>query len=233
MKKLKRHTVEENLEFILNKNSPEEIVKQYRITAKNLIKLMENRERKAVVITSPNSGEGKSLSCVNIARALADLGKSVLVIDANIRAPYIHCLYGLPNEEGLTSVLSHRNFPAATVSNKIFAISSGPKIEDTPSHLRGENMRKLIKSSEDWYDYILIDTPDLSKEDALVMGSFTAGILLVIRENYTKHPDLIKSVRKIKNSGGTLIGLLKVGCTNGQLIPKKHKKEKKVKEKVK
>lgn len=233
MKKLIRHTVEENLGFILNEKTPEEIIKQYRKTAKNLIKLMENRERKGVVITSPNSGEGKSLSCVNIAKALADLGKSVLVIDANIRAPYIHCLYELPNDEGLTSVLSHRNFPAATVSDKIFAISSGPKIEDISSHLRGENMRKLIKSSESWYDYILIDTPDLSKEDALVMNGFTAGILLVIRENYTKHPDLIKSVRKIKSSGGTLIGLLKAGCENEQLILQKHKKVKKQKEKVK
>ena len=212
MKKLKRHTVEENLGYVLSENSPEAIRKQYRRTAKNLIKLMENRDKKSVVITSPNCGEGKSLSCVNIAKALADLGKSVLVIDANIRAPYIHCLFGLPNEEGLTSVLSQRNFPAATVSDKIYAISSGPKIEDIPSRLGDENMKKLLKSSETWYDYILIDTPDLSKEDALSMSGFTAGVLLVIRENYTKHSDLIKSVRKIKESGGTLIGFLKSGC---------------------
>ena len=64
MKKLKRHTVEENLEFVLNENTPEEIKKQYRKAAKNLIKLMENRKSKSVVITSPNIGEGKSLSCV-------------------------------------------------------------------------------------------------------------------------------------------------------------------------
>ena len=44
------------------------------------------------------------------------------------------------------------------------------------------------------------------------MSGFTAGVLLVIRENYTKHSDLIKSVRKIKESGGTLIGFLKSGC---------------------
>ena len=212
MKKLKRHTVEENLEFVLNENTPEEIKKQYRKAAKNLIKLMENRKSKSVVITSPNIGEGKSLSCVNLAKALADSGKSVLVIDANIHAPYIHCLFGLPNENGLTSVLSRRNFPAATVSDKIFAITSGPKIEDISAHLRSENMRKLIESSENWYDFILIDTPDLQKEDALVMNSFIAGILLVIRENYTKHTDLVKSVRKIKASGGTLIGFLKSGC---------------------
>lgn len=233
MKKLIRHTVEENLEFVLNENTPEIIRKQYKRTANNLIKLMEKRDKKSVVITSPNCGEGKSLSCVNLAKALADLGKSVLVIDANIRAPYIHCLFGLPNENGLTSVLSRRNFPAATVSDKIFAITSGPKIEDIPAHLRSENMRKLIKSSETWYDYILIDTPDLSKEDALAMSGFTAGVLLVIRENHTKHPELIKSVRKIKESGGALIGFLKSGCIKEDITPEKHKKAKIEKEKIK
>ncbi len=216
MRKIKRRTVEEDIKFIISNDSPDGIKKEYRSAAKNLIKLMKRHKRNSIIITSSNSGEGKSLCCVNLAAALADLGKTVLVVDGNIRNPYIHSLFGLPNERGLTSVLREDNFPASTVRDGIYAITSGPSIDNIPEHLGGVHMERFINSSETWYDYILIDMPDIKKEEVLAMNKFVAGILLVIRENYTRHDEVIQSLKRIKGSGGVLIGFLKSCCIKEQ-----------------
>jgi capsular exopolysaccharide synthesis family protein len=139
---------------------------------------------KILLFTSGMHGEGKTVTAVNTAAALAQMGVRVLVIDADLRCSACHTVLGVDNKAGLAEVLAGRREPAdvirPTVSEDLFLLSSG-SVPGNPAELIGsKHMRTVLEALQEQYDYVLIDSPPvLLASDAMLLSTMVDGVVLV------------------------------------------------------
>jgi capsular exopolysaccharide synthesis family protein len=140
------------------------------------------------MITSALAGEGKSSLALGLALSAARLHQRVLLIDADLRRPSLHTQLNLPNEEGLSTLLtvdadiaSHSSVQSSEDSF-IDILTAGPTPEDPAKLLSSQRMRQLMVNFEQKYDLVLLDAPPvLGLVDAILAGSFCSGVVLVSR----------------------------------------------------
>lgn len=186
----KLHQGKEQL-FVLSqpKSSTAESV---RLLRTNIEFAAVSREISSLTITSPGPGEGKSTVTANLAAAMAQRGFTVAVIDADLRRPSQHKIFGVRNDRGLTSLLTHPDTPWIAVATemiegRLFVIPSGP-IPPNPGDLLGsERFQRLLAQIKEQVDIVLVDTPPvLAVSDPLVVSTATSGVVLVCRANRTR-----------------------------------------------
>jgi capsular exopolysaccharide synthesis family protein len=148
------------------------------------------RPPQAILITSSSPGEGKTVTTLNLAIALAQGGKSVLVIDADLRKGRCHRAFGLPNHRGLTDVLtgsvSAREciWPTATAGLSLLPRGHIPPFP--PDLLGSEKMREVLQAIRTCYDSVVIDSPPVTTmADAAVLSTLCDGVILVIHGQRT------------------------------------------------
>lgn len=140
---------------------------------------------RVVALTSAKSGEGKTTTAANLAVVLAQLGRKVLLIDADLRKPRVHRVFGVSNRVGLVHVLTAGanldDVVHATKTEGLFVLTSGA-IPPNPSELLASaRMRELLTESQRHFDIILIDTPPvLAVTDAPLLGAATQGVVLCL-----------------------------------------------------
>ncbi len=205
-------------QFILNENTPPVITETYKNIRTNLLCAMRERGFPCAVVTSQCRSEGKTTTAANLAITLSMLEKRVLLIDADLRHPSLGGLFRLKNRFGLSTALTGKSdiYSALCpdVLRNFHVMPSGPVLENPADLLSGTNMERLIQLLYEFYDYILIDTPPLCEaNDSLLFGAYTAGLLLVVRENRTTHADLKKALLAVSLSRGNLIGAVKTHCS--------------------
>ena len=142
---------------------------------------------KSLMITSALSGEGKSTLALGLALSAARLHQRVLLIDADLRRPSLHQLLNLPNEEGLSTLLtSDVNIPSQTSiqssGSYIDIVTAGPTPADPANLLSSHRMGELMATFEKNYDLVLLDAPPvLGMVDPILTASFCTGVVLVAR----------------------------------------------------
>ncbi len=206
-------------QFILNENTPPRISEVYKNIRANLISAMSARALPSVTITSQCKSEGKTTTAANLAIAFSQLDKRVLLIDADMRRPNLHELFRLKNRYGLSTVLSGTSDVFSAICPEVLrnfhVMPSGIVPENPADLLGGRKMEQLIRMLYGYYNYIIIDSPPLCvANDALLFGEYTAGVLLVIRENKTTHTDLKKALSTISLAKANLIGAVKTHCSD-------------------
>jgi succinoglycan biosynthesis transport protein ExoP len=155
---------------------------------------------RTLMVTSPGPREGKTVTAVNLAVAMAAAGKEVLLVDADMRKPRVHKVFGFQNKYGLSSVLGGGDDigPALkqTKIPSLKVLTSGP-IPPNPSELLGsERMHKLLSLLGERFDRIILDTtPLLAVTDASVLGSRSDGVILVIKAGATTK-NILRQARK-------------------------------------
>lgn len=199
-----RHLITE-----LNPRSP--ISEQYRTIRTNLQFASVDEEIGSMLITSSGPGEGKSMTTANIAAVYAQQGKSVLLIDADLRKPTVHYTFRLDNLKGLSNILVNEAsleeaIHTSTVDN-LDIISSGP-IPPNPSELLGsKRMQALIQKASSVYDIILFDTPPvLAVTDAQILANFVDGTILVVRSKNTELEAALKAKEALTQAKAKILG---------------------------
>jgi succinoglycan biosynthesis transport protein ExoP len=173
---------------------------------------------KVILVTSSISGEGKSTLAANLATLLAQQGKRLLLIDADLRRPTLHTIFGLQNNEGLSNLLTHE-VDATTALNSIrhiegvagLDILSAGQIPPYPSELLGSGqMHKFMELWRQRYDFIVMDgAPVLPVTDSVVLAPLTDQILLMARHGVTERSHLEKSFRLLQlSTPATSIGVV-------------------------
>jgi len=204
--------------------SSREAFKRLRTNA--LISLGENAEssKNIIGITSALPSEGKSTVAINLAYSLAELGKSVILLDCDLRRPSIHTNMALPQTPGLTEVMTGEvNLRSAVSRYKSSAgsahfdlIVSG-ELPDNPSEILGsKDFLRLLKVASDAYDVVILDLPPVNAViDAAVVARLTDGLVLVIRENHCPRFVLDDCMEQLKYAKANILGFVMNGSSNG------------------
>ena len=181
----------------------------FRKLRTNLSFLGVDRGSLCCVVTSPSVGEGKSTVTANLAMAIAQSGLRVIVVEADLRRPTVHRLFGLQHRVGTTTVLlDHADVDDALqqLDEEPVAVLTSGQLPPNPSELLGSRpMGELVAELRRRADVVLIDSaPLLPVADPVVVSQFADGMLLVARAGSTTR-DHIKAARAACDRGGARV----------------------------
>lgn len=203
---------------VISGDSKFAIVEGYKIARTNLVFSLSAAESNVVAFTSWSKGEGKSTATANLAISFSKMNKKVLLIDADLRRPNIHNLMKLQNAAGLSEVIGKFKSFDEVVNRDVLpyldVLTSG-SIPPNPSELlASQNFSSMLEVLRKEYDYIILDTPPIGVvADTLILKDLVAGYVVVVREKFTTHGDIEKTLQSIRLADSKVLGFLKVGCT--------------------
>lgn len=194
------------------------IAEQFRMIRTNIKFSMHDERLKTLMITSTTPQEGKTTISINIAAVMADEGKKVLLVDADMRRPQVAAALHLPQAKGLSTLIADSTTLVTDVIQEvkevaIDVITSGP-IPPNPSELLGtQRMSAIIKELEATYDLIIFDVPPmLSVTDAQVMANKVGGVIMVIRHNVAYTADVIQAKHLLDLVNANVVGAIYNGA---------------------
>ena len=186
----------------------------YRILRTNLQFKMVERSIRSIMVTSTQPMEGKSVTTANLAAVLAQSGKKVILVDADLRRPTQHKVFELSNSTGLTGALLERTanlseFIREDVMDNLSVMSSGP-LPPNPSELLGsKRMSDLIAQLQSQCDIVIFDTPPvMSVADASALAGQVDGVLLVVDSGHTRRKMARLSYEALAGVGANVLGVV-------------------------
>jgi capsular exopolysaccharide synthesis family protein len=179
-----------SIELITHFAPESAFAESYRSLRTALLLSSPQSNLRAIIVTSPLPSEGKSVTISNLAVSLAQMGKKVLLVDADLRRPKQHRIFNLKNHDGLTNYLALDLDPEKLVKTTIVPslqlINSGPIPPNPAELLSSDKMAGLLEKLREGFDFILIDTPPiLTVTDAQIVGKMADGLVLVIQAERT------------------------------------------------
>jgi tyrosine-protein kinase len=185
----------------------------YRRLRTNLQFLLLNGRRNSILVSSSVAAEGKSTTSINLATTLADSGRSVLLIDADLRRPSLADYLNLDGTAGLTDVIIGRAALPDVVQplgrGNLDVLTAG-RIPPNPSELLGSRpMEKLLAEATDRYDMVIIDSPPLLPvTDSALLSRFCGGVLLVVGSGSVTRPELATAISSLEAVDASILGLV-------------------------
>jgi polysaccharide biosynthesis transport protein len=185
----------------------------YRTIRASLLLSQAEKPPQIVLVTSPSPGEGKTVTSLNLAIALAHDGYSVLLIDGDMRRGCCHSRLGLTNNRGLSNVLTgNLALEEGVQKTSVGGLSllSRGVIPPNPSELLGSRkMRSLLEELRQSYNFILIDSPPvISISDATVLSAVSDGVLLVFDGQNTSTAYAQKAVERLDMVRARILGVI-------------------------
>jgi non-specific protein-tyrosine kinase len=214
---------ERNLITIHHPRSP--ISEAYRSLRTGIQFANLDNPNSTLLITSSKPSEGKSLTAANLGVVLAQAGRRVALIDADLRRPVQHQIFDLTRELGLTSLLlsldpdarGHDDeyqviidkFMQGTDVPGLSVLTSGPVPPNPSELLDSTKMRTVLRVLSRNFDYIILDSPpSLAVTDAVILGAQVDSVLLVVDAGKTRREQLKQSVEKLREVNANLIGVV-------------------------
>jgi non-specific protein-tyrosine kinase len=184
----------------------------YRSLAANLQFADADRQLQIIGVTSAAAGEGKSTTVANLAVALAEGGRRVIVIDADLRRPTLHTLFGVDRQVGLTNVLLSEptELPLLdTPAPGVRLLASGPSATNPHEALASRRFEQVLALARAQADFVLVDTaPAGALADAAVVAPRLEGMLLVVCAGRTKR-DLARRAREqLERVNANILGVV-------------------------
>lgn len=185
---------QEPIELITWDKKPSLVAEAFRAVLTSILFVGENGSRpKMLVVTSCGPGDGKTTVVSNLAIAMAEIRRRVLIIDADMRRPRMHQLFDLSNDFGLSTLLrdtqNDENPIDAIQETRIpglFVLTSGPATSSAANLLYSQRLPELLARLRSEFDMVLIDTPpSLQLTDARVLARITDGVVFVARVGQT------------------------------------------------
>jgi polysaccharide biosynthesis transport protein len=183
--------------FLTSTAVQEDVFRRIRVT---LMALDHDPPLKTLLVTSAEPGVGKSMIVANLARAIAQTGRRVLVVDGDMRSSRLQEIFGVPNEVGLSSILSQTaDLDAAVQTSNVPGVqilTSGP-LPSNPAELLGSTrIRDGLRQLAQAYDMVLVDGPAInSVADAEELAVATDGVILVVRRAQSRE-DAVRNAYK-------------------------------------
>jgi receptor protein-tyrosine kinase len=168
------------------------------------------QQANAVALMSANSGEGRSQLAAELAISFAQLGRRTLLVDADLRRPRQHALFGDTNDSGLADALESNVTPLLhriAGPPQMFLCKAGPVGRNPLELLSGGAFGRVTFEWSRAYEFIVIDTPPLSQfADALAVASIVGRVLIVTRTAHTSFKDIRGLLRRLEGSRAQVLG---------------------------
>ncbi len=195
------------------------LAEAYRATLTSiLLPTLHGDGPRVLVLTSPDAGAGKTTVTSNLGMATAEIGRRVLLIDADLRRPRLHRLFEIPNSFGLTDILRIttplEEIPVNQLvrQTKIPGLSivpSGPTTDGLSSLLYSPRLTEFLQRVAKEFDLVLIDAPPmLHFADARVLGRHSDGVILVLRSGQTKRDAAMLARQRFDEDGTCVLGTI-------------------------
>lgn len=201
---------------IISRDMPLSMAREaYQMLQANLKFLSSDQELKAIVITSSVAGEGKSEVAANLAASIAQVGRRVLLIDADMRNPSLYAAWNISNSIGLSHILVGQeevNEAVQEVMPNLYVLTSGVVPPSSITLLDSNRMATLISEFSGLYDFIIFDTPPITAcADASVLGRMADGIVLVVRPGVLTIAAANAAKEMLISSGQKVLGMVANG----------------------
>jgi capsular exopolysaccharide synthesis family protein len=189
---------------------PSPLVEAFRGLRANVLFAAPDSLR-SVAVTSASPGEGKTVIAANLAAGLAQAGQRVVLVDADLRRPKIHELFGLAMEPGLSNLLSHRtpddSAVQATSIPNLMAVTAGA-LPPNPAELLGSaRFTSVLRQLESHFDIVVIDTPPvMAVADASILAHQTSGVLFVVAADSTSRHAAQAALDQLERARGRFLG---------------------------
>ena len=176
------------------------VVEAYRMLRTSLLLSTAGKPPKTILLTSSQPGEGKTTTAVNTAISMAQLGSSVLLIDADMRRPTVHKTFKLARARGLSTYLSGNGDIESLIIKlpmpNLSVLTSGPIPPNPAELISSDRMRELLKTLSLRYDHIIIDSPPLiTVTDPVILSTMVDGSMLVVQSGRSTK-ELIRRARQ-------------------------------------
>ena len=194
---------------------------QYRSLRTRITRAENGRAIRAIVITSPNKGDGKSLTAANLALTMAqEFQQRVLLVDADLRRPAVHRLFGVPEGPGLSDVLigaTDLNHALVNLSDHHLTILPAGAVPGHPAELLGSaTMRRVLDTLRTRFDRILIDMPPVAPlADLHIVAPMVDGVLMIVRAGVTPKPAIERALSGLEMSKVLGLVLNEAGAHGG------------------
>lgn len=196
------------------------VTEYYRTLRTNLQFVMSGTGTKSVLLSSPSAREGKTTTTANLAVILAEAGKRVVLVSADMRSPMIENYFHVKSDYGLATWLASEEeepwsiIPDPEIGN-LRLIPTGQIPPNPAELLSSPRMGKLLQSLEAHSDLVLLDTPPvLSVADAAIIASFSGGSILVVESRSTERSAALRAKEELQRAGHPLLGVIVISVTD-------------------
>ena len=205
--------IPKNISILLDDADDNPDAEAYRIMRTNIEFNRKSPDANTITIISGGAGEGKSTTLVNLAYTFAKGGYTTLIVDADLRRPSQHRLFGIENEAGLsdylTTELDLEEVVHLTKVDNLYLMTSGQLPNDAVGILNSQRMVELIEEVKGRFDIIFFDSPPiLGVSDASVLSSAMDLTIIVVQHRRFPRAMLQRVKLAISNVGGTVLGVV-------------------------
>jgi capsular exopolysaccharide synthesis family protein len=186
----------------------------YRGLAATLQHILPHRPLRSVVVTSPAAADGRTTVVANLGIVLARAGRTVVVVDCDLRNPQLHNAFGLPNEAGFTSVLRgeaplSRAVQDADGEPRLQVLAAGPTPPAPGQLLSAQRTVEVLAALQAQADVVVIDTPTMAPgSDAAVVASITDAALVIAGAPSGQAGQLARAVDILDEIEGLVVGVV-------------------------
>lgn len=199
--------------FVLGENTPFQAKEAYKALRTNVMFSMPGSDCKCMGITSAVPAEGKSTTAINLAISLAQIGKRVLLVDADMRIPSVAGRLKIKGAPGLSDFLvgEARIDDAVRKVDEygIHVLPAGNIPPDPTGLLEAKQLEHLFSAIRKIYDYVIVDLPPVnSVPDAVILARYIDGYLLAVREKATRHKEIVEALKQLNLANANIVGFV-------------------------
>lgn len=200
-------------EPLLDSGLPAHFAEAFRGIRTNLVFSSQEAGSRAVLVTSTQPAEGKSVITANLAISLAQTGQRVLLIDGDMRRPRQHEVFGVEQAAGLSGVLGGTvkvsEAVQRTTRKGLWVLPSGAPPQNPSELLGSERFKRLLRTFRENFDWTIIDSPPImAVTDAAVVAHLTSGVVFVVSCEQTAKPLALRATRQLEAAKATFVGAI-------------------------
>lgn len=212
----------ENIGKMLSGKSPFAIREAYSTCRTRLMFTQRGEDHPVFAVTSPEPGDGKTISVINIAISFARAGKKTLLMDMDLRNASVHRYFHDTIKSGSAGLseylagLKNTVEPLPTFQENLFVLPAGFTPPNPAELLTSKKLHEVVNTLREQYDFVFIDTPPVNLvSDAALLSELCTGYIIVARVAKTKAADLRRAVNALKMVEGHICGVL-MNDANGE-----------------
>ena len=200
-------------ELVVARDQLSLLAESYRTIRTAILFSRAEHPPKVILLTSPCPNEGKTVTTLNLAIALAQNGKRILVIDGDLRMGRCHQLVNLKNQEGLSNVLTGQANLAQciqpTTVPSLHLLPRGVFAPNPADLFMSQKMRDVLNELRDQFDFIVIDSPPvIAVSDAAILSTISDGVVLVFHGQKTTTPSARRAMERLERVGAPILGVI-------------------------